>query len=459
MKKLSVIILAFIVSITNASAQYPSWAKKAQKSIFKITTYSEDGNRIGEACGFYTDKDQGIAPYSIFPKASKAIIHDESGIESTVESIISANEIYDIIRFNISGNRKRTPLVITETPTAEGDDVWVLASPDQKIKGFGSKVIKTEIFKDKYTYYTTAFTTDDQATLIGCPVFNSKGEVISIMQSSAYKNNSNQNYSVSAPYALSLESNWLSANSTEMRNILIKSALPDVEEQAFLSMTLAASILPVDRYKVLVEDFIAKFPNSADGYAARSRILVNEKNFDAAEKDIQQAYSLNSLPMYKNQEAKLFISKGLDLIGQQKYRDGVLALNKAEELTTDTLDENFYYVREQAEASSRMFQQALNDLTKLLSLNDSNVLYYAEKARVHYIVNQYDEAIETAKTCIKITPDYDDIHLIYGLALIGKGQQAEGMKELEESKKLGSVQADKFIQKYSQSQDSSDVKD
>lgn len=453
MKKILLFVSVFVfvfVFVTPVSAQYPSWVKKAQKSIFKVVTYSADGNRIGEACGFYTDKNQGVAPYSIFLKATKAIIYDESGKETTVESIISANEMYDLIRFNIS-NKKATPLTIAEAPAAEGEEIWVVTSPDQATKGYSGKILKTETFKEKYTYYTTSLNKDgsDKANTIleGCPVFNGKGEVISVMQQSANSRNTEQHYSVSAPYAMSLEINWLAVNSEDMRNILIKPTLSDVEEQAFLSMTLAASTLPIDRFKVLVEDFIAKFPKSADGYAARARILVNEKNYDAAETEIQKAYELNPLPMYKNQKSKLYISKALDLIGQQKYRDGVLALNTAEELSTDTLDENFYYVREQAEANSRMFQQALNDLAKLITLNDSNVLYYAEKARVHYIVNQYDEAIETAKTCIKLTPDYDEIHLIYGLALIGKGSKAEGTKELEEAKRLGSPQADKFIQK------------
>ena len=59
-----------------------------------------------------------------------------------------------------------------------------------------------------------------------------------------------------------------------------------------------------------------------------------------------------------------------------------------------------------------------------------------------------DEAIETAKECIKIAPDHSDGYLFLGLAQCLKGEKEEGLKNLKKARELGDTQADTFIEKY-----------
>ena len=63
-------------------------------------------------------------------------------------------------------------------------------------------------------------------------------------------------------------------------------------------------------------------------------------------------------------------------------------------------------------------------------------------------VGLYDDAVQTAKDCIALVPEYSDGHLFLGLALCLKGQKVEGVKSLERARELGDPQADTLIEKY-----------
>ena len=63
-------------------------------------------------------------------------------------------------------------------------------------------------------------------------------------------------------------------------------------------------------------------------------------------------------------------------------------------------------------------------------------------------LGQYDEAIETARQCIAIAPEYSDGYLFLGLAQCLKGQKEEGLKNLKKARELGDSQADGLIEKY-----------
>jgi tetratricopeptide (TPR) repeat protein len=75
--------------------------------------------------------------------------------------------------------------------------------------------------------------------------------------------------------------------------------------------------------------------------------------------------------------------------------------------------------------------------------------YYAEQSSLQLRVNMVDEAIASAKECIRLAPDYSDGYLFLGLSLIEKKNKEEGIKNLKKAKELGDTQADALIEKYS----------
>ena len=90
----------------------------------------------------------------------------------------------------------------------------------------------------------------------------------------------------------------------------------------------------------------------------------------------------------------------------------------------------------------------MNDINKAIEINPNNTIYYAEKASLEVRVNLYDDAINTAKECIKVDPNNSDGYLFLGLALCLKGEKVEGTKNLEKAKELGDNQAQGLIEKY-----------
>ena len=112
------------------------------------------------------------------------------------------------------------------------------------------------------------------------------------------------------------------------------------------------------------------------------------------------------------------------------------------------INARFYYIRSQAEIEGRLYQQALNDLTKAVTMEPKETLYHAEKASLHIRVGQYDEAITTAEECISIEPQGSDGYLFKGLAQCLKGDKKNGIPNLQKAKDLGDPQAEGLIQKY-----------
>lgn len=151
---------------------------------------------------------------------------------------------------------------------------------------------------------------------------------------------------------------------------------------------------------------------------------------------------------YLKEAAPYLWARAQARVNAGKYRDGINDMNDYEELMKATIDDNFYYVRHQAEIKGRLYQQALNDINRAIQMNPQEILYYAEKASLEVRVGMYDQAIMTAQECIQIDPNNSDGYLFLGLAQCLKGQKAEGIANLQKAKDLGDEQAEGLIEKY-----------
>ncbi len=152
---------------------------------------------------------------------------------------------------------------------------------------------------------------------------------------------------------------------------------------------------------------------------------------------------------YLKEAATYLYARAQAYLDAGRYRPAVNDLNDYEQVMKTQLNDNFYYVRYQAELGGRLFQQALNDITQAVAMNPTQELYYAEKASLEVRVGYYDEAVLTATQCIEVAPDLSDGYLFLGLAQCLKGEKAEGVKNLLKAKELGDSQADDLIEKYS----------
>mgnify|MGYP002857755462 CR=1 FL=1 len=151
---------------------------------------------------------------------------------------------------------------------------------------------------------------------------------------------------------------------------------------------------------------------------------------------------------YLKEAAPYLLARAEARLEASRYREAVADFNDYESLMPTQVGAAFYYFRFQAEQGGRLFQQALNDIDQAIKLQPNSDIYYAEKASLQVRVGLYQEAAETARECIRLSPDYSDGHLFLGLALCLSGQKEEGVKSLQRARELGDQQADELIEKY-----------
>ena len=484
MKKiLPILLLAVLPAITMAQ---PSWVKKATKSVFTLKTFAEDGSLIGSSNGFFTSANgDAVSNYTPFKGASRAVVIDASGKELPVVSIVGVNDMYDVVKFRVSG--KTQPLIISSATTPVGSQVWLL--PYHEVKNVPAGTVrKAETFQNEYEYYTVAMSMP--ANTVSTPLINQAGEVVGMMQQPA-SDKDTLNYAVSARFADSLKITGFGMNEATLMETKIKKELPDDMKEAVLALYMASSRQDSAAYVNLIEDFIQKFPNAPEGFMYRAQVKASENDFATAERnmelaikyslqkddahynyarmiynheifqadkpyanwsldkaleEIRLANTLNPQLIYRQMEANILFGqkkyneaydiynqltssnlKGAELfysaarckemlkdstamlalldstmncftkpylkeaapylwaraqarVQAKKYREAVSDMNDYEELMMANINDNFYYIRHQAEVDGRLYQQALNDITRAIVMNPKETFYYAEKA-------------------------------------------------------------------------------
>jgi len=179
--------------------------------------------------------------------------------------------------------------------------------------------------------------------------------------------------------------------------------------------------------------------------ASRCQAALNDTTAQIALLD--SCVAMFSKP-YLKEAAPYLLARANTLLEARRYRPAVNDLNEYEKLMQTAVNANFYYLRHQAEVGGRLFQQALNDISRAIEMNPDYELYYAEKASLQLRVGMNEEAQETARECIRVAPGYSDGYLFLGLAQCLKGQKQEGLANLKKASELGDSQADALIEKY-----------
>ena len=550
-KKVLLILLAVMPLLAGAQ---PSCVKKATKSVFTLKTFAADGSLIGSSNGFFTSANgDAVSNYTPFKGATRAVVIDAAGKEMPVVSIVGVNDMYDVVKFRVSG--KTQPLAISSASATVGSQAWLLPYHEGKNVPAGTGR-KAETFQGEYDYYTVALTMP--ANTVSCPLINQMGEVIGMMQQPATDKDT-LNYAVSARFADSLKISGFGMNEASLQETKIKKELPDNIKEAVLALYMAQTQQDSAAYAALIEDFIHKFPNAADGYMYRAQLEAGANDFAAADRDMEMAIknaqqkddahynyarliynknifqtdapydkwtldkaleevrtanAVNPQLMYRQTEANILFAQkkyaeAYDIYNElsstnmksaelyfsaarckemlkdttsmlalmdsamnmyskpylkeaapylwsraqarlqaKKFREAIADMNDYEELMKANVNDNFYYIRHQAEIEGRLYQQALNDITRAIVMNPKETLYYAEKASLEIRVGLYDNAIATAKESLSVDANDSDGYLFLGVAQCLKGNKKEGIQNLQKAKEMGNLQADNLIEKY-----------
>ena len=132
------------------------------------------------------------------------------------------------------------------------------------------------------------------------------------------------------------------------------------------------------------------------------------------------------------------------------YREAAVDYSDYESaIGSRNLNAHFYYLRQQAELNGRMYQQALDDIDKAISLEADEPLYHLERAALMLRVGENEEALRSAQQAQKLSPDNADAYLFAGLAFGELGKKSQALEALNQAKAKGAPDADAYIERYS----------
>lgn len=282
MKRIVMLLFAAL-SLTMASAQ-PSAVKKSANSVFTLTTYDKNGEEIATAHGVFVGTDgEAISAWKPFVGAARAEVTDMKGQKHNVETMMGANELYDVCKFRVAG--KVVPMLSARAPQTDGAKVWLVNNVNRKAKVQPLTIEKNERFMQKYSYYI--FTDKVEDDVDGCAVVDNSGALLAILQLSQA---GTEAHGTDAMFTDSLKTNGMSCNDPVLKQTGIRIDMPRDKEQAqlLLMMTGETNTDSLQRARY-IDDFISLYPKAVDGYVARAQKLMASNDYDGAEREMALA--------------------------------------------------------------------------------------------------------------------------------------------------------------------------
>lgn len=425
MKKIIYIAFALLVA-TNCSAQIES----AAKSVFSLTTFKKDGTLLASTHGvFVGDKGEAISSWKPFVGADSAVVIDANGKQSVVSALIGANELYNVCKFKVDGNTQ--PASVATAASKKGEKVWILQYSVNKPLIDQRNVQSVEPFMEKYAYYLFSTNIDESAD--GCPVVNSKGQVIGVIQISK---DGQQIVATDANFMNDMTvENGLAIANPVLRQSFIPIDFPKNHEQAAVMLTLTAEQRDTLMYNKYVKAFIQRFPGYVEGYNALANRQLAKADFSgvdttiktalekvAKKEDVHSAYSrliyskISNLPdsIYPSWNADKALeeaNKAYDIDHQPLYvhqqalayfvkKDYVTAYDKFMELTkTPIRNGDLFYSAAQCKTQMKAPDAeivALLDSAIAVSpqpLNFVGAPYVLARATHYYNIGEYRKAV------------------------------------------------------------------
>lgn len=362
----TLIILSYLVLSLSINAKTPKLSKNAKGGVCTIITYDEKGQKNGEGQGFFIDADgTGVTEYKLLRDASRAETIDALGEVREIKHVTGADELYEVVKFTVTPDKKFKYQTLSSTETLRDDEVYIIPYfTDKKSKTVNTRVLDVmKISEDRFYFYYTLKSVSD-SNLVSLPVFDKNGTVIGIVQRGNAVSDTCL-YVLDARYAADIEIGALSLNETVYKNIKMRIALPAKHEQA-LSYIYFKQGSPEDEYVGLLNDFVAQFPNSADGCFNRgsySLIYRDSVTHAQAISDIEKAIEIA-------EEKDLFHYDFANLI----Y--GSILENIKIGFDSWTLD------------------KALEEVNKALSIKEMPI-YLGLKGKILYAQKRYQESYDT----------------------------------------------------------------
>lgn len=563
--------LAFLFFATAVQAQVTD-SKNAYKTLVSLTAYDANGAVLRTGTGIFIDaQGTAVTNYSVLKDAARAEAVDFKGNKLSVARILGASSNYDMVKFRVEGAKKIEYVNVASSTTLVGSSLSLYRyTTDKKAAPLQVVVKQAEDF-DQYKYYHTSIP-QDAKNVSGCPLLAADCSLVALVQQEPTDKDT-ELYAVAAQVANDLKITATGSFSSDLKGIGIPKALPEKQEDAITYLYMLGATDSLSRLTSL-NDFIATYPDNAEGYVARAKFFAEKNMCDRAEADFnaalskadneastmkadavrnemskaifqkavyspqpayadwtltrayaeaEKAYALSAQPYYLLQqgrclfadkkfsdaqqkfeqlaqykgddwsavartEAWFYAARSLELAGGDSleviaridsalavcpkpytaatvqyvleraqrlqraglYRRAVTDYNTYEQTVgTTNLASQFYYIREQAEVESRMYQQALDDIRTAQARSPREPLYRIEEGVILLRAGLYKEAISLCTQLLKdILPNSSDCYKIMGIAHGELGQKAQAQAALAKAKELGDTTVDSYMERY-----------
>lgn len=271
MRKGFYLFLSLCFWIQWGMAQTPKWVEKAKRAVFSVVTYDKDDKILNTGNGFFVSEDGiAVSDYALFKGAQRAVIIDTEGRQMPVLNIMGADDMYDVVKFRVDiTDKKVNSLTLATAPPAAGSEIYLLPYSTQKDRSCTLGHVKSiDKMVGNYFYYTLQLRLKEK--MVSCPLVTAEGTVFGLAQKSSGQDTTTVCYAADVRYAMDQKISALSYTDFALKDIGIKKALPDTEEQALVFLYMASAQLPLDKYAEVLNDFVEQYPNSADGYMRRA---------------------------------------------------------------------------------------------------------------------------------------------------------------------------------------------
>lgn len=133
----------------------------------------------------------------------------------------------------------------------------------------------------------------------------------------------------------------------------------------------------------------------------------------------------------------------------QQYPQAVLGYQDYQDLIgIKNLNDNFFYIKEQAEFSADFYPQALADIERAIAINPNEYVYYIEKALIETRLESYEDAVISAKQAQNLDANDPGCYKIMGIAYGEMGNLPLAEENLKKAIALGDTEAQSWLDSF-----------
>lgn len=247
-----------------------------------VFAYDAEGKLLRSGQGFFISADgRMLTAYSLIKDATKVEVVDAKGNRANLVRVVGANSSVDLIAFSTDMSKQLGFLAPSSAPAAKNEKLFLLNyTTSKKTIPATTSVTSVEAYND-YKYYHISASNDSRN--LSCPLVNEAGNVVAIVQRDV-KEEAVTACAIDVRFGIDLSITATSALNADLRDLRLPVAIPTSEREALTYIYMLGAADTARRAQTL-HDFIAAFPENADGYMNRANFRAEKQDFKGAEAD------------------------------------------------------------------------------------------------------------------------------------------------------------------------------